>query len=158
MYLSYLKYVLRHKYFVFLSCCHYRLFWRGIIHDWSKFLPDEFSPYAKHFYGGINKGKDGKGYYKAEDTNVDPAFDLAWLKHQRRNKHHYQWWVLSTDEEGIKVLEMPLQYRQEMVADWRGAGRAQGTPDTARWYQAHKGDILLGDDTRKWVEHELGLN
>ena len=41
-YLKYLSYVLRHKWFVMLACFKVKLFWQGITHDLSKFLPDEF--------------------------------------------------------------------------------------------------------------------
>jgi len=50
-YLQYLSYVLRHKWHVSLECFHHGLYWRGITHDLSKFLPDEFIPYARYFYG-----------------------------------------------------------------------------------------------------------
>lgn len=57
---------------------------------------------------------------------------------------------------GIKVLEMPIDARKEMLADWRGAGRAQGKPDTVAWYHANRNKILLGDETRAWIEEHLG--
>ena len=140
--LRYLKYVLRHKWFVFIECARRGLVWRGLVHDLSKFQPSEFFPYARHFYG------DGKN--KA-------AFDFAWLLHQKRNRHHWQWWVLPEDNGGEKVLEMPLDERVEMLCDWRGTGRAQGTPNTPKWYLANREKMRLGSDTRGWIEQELGL-
>lgn len=157
--LKYLSYVLRHKWFVFIECCKLGIPWLGIIHDWSKFRPSEWFPYAEHFYGtnkkGIKEGRDKTGYYKPYDTG-DQAFDFAWLLHQKRNKHHWQWWLLPTDAEGVKIFEMPVKYRKEMVADWRGAGRAQGTPDTIAWYDKNKDKMQLQKETRKWVEVEIG--
>jgi len=147
----YTKSLLRHKWFVFLECCRYGIIWQGITHDWSKFLPSEFIPYANFDF---NKERDETGYYKPTDTG-DRAFDFAWLLHQKRNKHHWQWWALPEDCGVIKVLDIPLKYRKEMICDWRGAGRAYGTPDTQKWYEKNKNKMSLHPDTRKWIEEEL---
>lgn len=155
--LKYLEYVLRHKWFVFLACLHYGLVWRGIKHDWHKFLPDEWFPYVRFFYG--KKGeptqrRDATGYYKPTDTG-NSAFDFAWLLHQKRADHHWQWWVLPEDEGGVKVLEMSDVARKEMIADWRGAGKAQGSPNTWEWWEANKHKLQLHPTTRIWVEVEI---
>lgn len=49
-YWKYFKYVIRHKWYVLIECFKKGQYWRGITHDLSKFLPDEFIPYAKYFY------------------------------------------------------------------------------------------------------------
>ena len=154
-YLKYLWYVIRHKWYTFIECCKLGIPWLGIIHDWSKLLPSEFIAYANFFHGSrAVKKRDKTGYYKPTDTG-DSAFDFAWLLHQKRNRHHWQWWILPEDEDGVKVLAMHDKYRREMLADWRGAGRAQGTPDTAAWYQANGNKLQLHPDTRYWIEEEL---
>jgi len=156
--LAYLSYVLRHKWFVFLECLKIGVpLWIAIFHDWDKFLPDEFIPYARYFYapdGSKTVRRNPTGYYKPTDTG-DQAFDYAWFLHQKRNKHHWQSWTMADDTSGVKVLPMPDVYRREMLADWRGAGRAQGTPDTAAWYAANKGKLQLHPDTRDWIEWQL---
>jgi hypothetical protein len=161
--LSYLKYVLRHKFFVMQACFREGLLIRGITHDASKFLPSEWFPYTDFFYGKkAKKVRDETGYYKPTDTG-DQRFDFAWLLHQKRNDHHWQWWVLPEDEGGQKVIEMSDAARKEMVADWFGASRAQGhgglhgPKGVKAWYKKHKGKMLLHDETRKWVERRLGL-
>lgn len=151
MYLKYLWYVLRHKWFVLVECFEKSLYWQGLVHDLSKFRLSEFVPYARHFYGDIKRGRDETGYYKAGDTG-DIAFDRAWLYHQHRNPHHWQYWVLTQDEDKDKVLEMPYKYVVEMFCDWKGAGRAQGTPNTYKWYKKHKDKMLLHKDTQKAIE------
>ncbi len=157
-YIKYLWYVIRHKWFVFLECCKYGLYWRGLVHDWHKLLPSEFMPYARFFYapdGGPAQRRDDTGYYKPTDTG-DDAFDKAWLLHQKRAPHHWQWWVLPEDNGGEKVLKMDHEYAEEMICDWRGAGRAQGTPDTLKWYRANKDKMRLHPATRTFVESEIG--
>ena len=148
-YLAYLSYVLRHKWYVFLACRKLGIPWLGVIHDLSKFRPSEFLPYARHFYN-----PDGS---KRADT-IDQAFDFAWLLHQKRNKHHWQWWILPEDAGGAKVLPMSARYRREMLADWTGAGQAQGKFGTTPWwYTANKSKMQLDPGTRFWIEAQLGL-
>jgi hypothetical protein len=131
--------------------------WLGVIHDWSKFLPDEFLPYAIHFYGNrhdINRGRDETGYYKPTDTG-DKAFDFAWMLHQKRNRHHWQWWILPQDNGSSVSIEMPECYWKEMICDWRGAGRAQGKPNTVAWYEKNKIRMTLHSLTRDEIEDVL---
>lgn len=159
IYLKYLLYVLRHKWYVFLACCDYGIPIVGLVHDWSKFRPSEFIPYARHFAGNIRKGRDKTGYYdpmKAEDLE----FRKAWFLHQRRNKHHWQYWTTpsSTGNEVLREvipIDIPRTNAIEMVCDWIGAGRAQGTPDTNGWYDANKDKLVLTTDARNLIEAVL---
>jgi hypothetical protein len=92
-YLKYLWYVIKHKWFVFIECAKCGIIWRGIVHDLSKFRPSEFFAYANHFYGSKEPVRDKTGYYKPTDTG-DSAFDYAWFLHQKRNPHHWQYWIM----------------------------------------------------------------
>jgi hypothetical protein len=155
IYLQYLRYVLLHKWYVMVECWKEGLYWRGVKHDWSKFLLSEFIPYARFFYGPRHKPiRDETGYYKPTSTG-DLGFDFAWLLHQKRNAHHWQWWILPEDDGGIKILPMSDADRREMICDWKGAGKAQGKPDTLAWYQANNKKMQLHPETRQWVEHRL---
>jgi hypothetical protein len=146
MYLKYLWYVLRHRWFVFLACCGRSIPWRGLAHDISKFRPSEFIPYARYFYG-----------QQPASLPVKDAFDRAWLLHQHRNSHHWQFWVLREDDGDTKLLDMPWAFRYEMVCDWIGAGRAitGKTGTTPAWYEKNKERIRLSDVTRENVEEML---
>ncbi len=142
---------------MFIAACKLGIPWLGLIHDWSKFRPSEWFPYVAHFYGK-NAGKqirDETGYYKPTDTG-DPAFDQAWFLHQKRNRHHWQYWVMPEDVEGVKILSIPDKYRREMLADWRGAGRAQRRPNTKAWYTKNCKKLQLHEETRHWIEDNLG--
>lgn len=153
-YLKYFQYVFAHKWYVFLACLKYGLVWQGIIHDASKFLPSEFIPYANHFNGDIQRGRDKTGYYKPVNTG-DTAFDYAWLLHQHRNPHHWQYWVLVNDEDGTYPMKIPDRYVKEMFCDWIGAGRAQKTTGVSTWYAKNKDKMILHLETRKWLEQEI---
>jgi len=158
MYWQYLKYVLRHKWYVSVECFKTGLIWRGICHDLSKFLPSEFIPYAQFFYGNgnnIKSRRDKTGYYKPYDTG-DPSFDFAWLLHQKRNDHHWQWWILPEDDGGTKIMPMSINAIKELVCDWIGAGMAiSGREDPWPWYQANKEKMQLHPDTRRVIEMSL---
>lgn len=150
----YLVYLLRHKWFVLVAGVKIGApLWRLIIHDWSKFLPSEWFPYVEYFYGDWTKRAE-----KLEsDTLIYEAFNVAWLKHQHRNAHHWQHWVLRQDSGNIEYLEVPLPTVREMVADWSGAGRAiTGKWDVTSWYLKMHLSILLHPQTRKEVESILG--
>lgn len=149
-YLKYLRYLLRHIWFVRKACWANGLFWQGLVHDLSKFRPDEFVPYANFFYTPPKRNKTG--YYKPTDTG-DKKFDFAWLLHQKRNRHHWQFWLLPEDEGGIKILEMPEKYAKEMLCDWWGASMALGYEGKCRtWYSKNRDKMQLHPNTRAYVD------
>ena len=126
---QYFKYICIHKWYVFVECIKLGIWWRGITHDLSKFLPSEFFPYMNYFYGN-KKNKE--------------AFDYAWLLHQKRNKHHWQYWILINDEDPTKVLQMDLNSVKEMLADWNAMSR-KFKGNTSDWYKKHKDKIQLNE-------------
>lgn len=147
--LAYLKYVLRHKWFVLVACIQLKVpIWIAILHDWDKFLPDEWLPYARCFY----KSDGTKQYVEGDD------FSRAWNYHQKRNKHHWQYWMLTWDRGETTCLPMPDVFRREMLADWMGAGRALGKPDTKSWYLVNKDRMKLHPVTRAWIEDQLDID
>lgn len=148
----YLSYVVRHKWFVLVAGLKTGApLWRLIIHDWSKFLPCEWFPYVRKFYGPKHPP------HSSEWWKVREEFDRAWLHHQHANAHHWQHWVLREDDGATKVLPMPERLVREMVADWAGAGRAiTGRWDIFPWYTRTKAERLLHPETLGEVEHLLG--
>jgi hypothetical protein len=152
---QYLRYVLRHKWFVFVACCRLGIPWRGLWHDWTKFLPIEWFPYVRFFYGE-GRTRESVGDYSADSVR-DGDFEVAWNHHQKRNDHHWQYWVRFGDDGTVICLPMSDKARCEMLADWRGAGRALGQPDTRTWYLAHRDTMSLHPDTRAWIEQRLGI-
>lgn len=163
---KYLKYLVRHKWYVAKACFRHGLYWRGLKHDWSKFLPSEWFPYAESFYGiGTRSDEFEKAWldhahregvtipYGQTKAGVRKAFDRAWLHHQHWNPHHWQHWVLHEDSGATKILEMPVKDAIEMYCDWEGAGLAiTGKKDVASWYEKNQGKMLLHSNTRAFVE------
>lgn len=148
--IAYLKYVLRHKWYVLkYSRLVGASLWLCLIHDLSKFRPDEWLPYAACFY----KPDGRKQYVESE------AFTKAWNFHQKRNLHHWQAWCWVEDDSGtLKAIAMPEKYVREMVADWIGAGFAiTGELEVQTWYEKSKEKMTLHPETRKRVEELLSL-
>src|SRR5712664_1885073 len=148
--LRYLYYVLKHKRHVFVAGLKLGVpIWRLILHDWTKFLPCEWSPYVEFFYGGAATKSEWVKQWTSRE------FDRAWNHHQKRNDHHWQYYLLHFDDGGSRILDMPDVCRREMLADWRGAGKAVGKPDTSVWYEANKDKMQLHPETRLWIETKL---
>lgn len=144
---KYLVYMARHKYHVW--SCGRRLRWpcgfrQLLVHDWSKFMPCEFGPYARHFYART----------KHDRRKGDPAFDRAWLHHIHKNPHHWDFWVLRVAS-NVTALRVPERYLREMAADWLAMARQRGNPPT-QWYVQAKGTIHMHPASRSRIEVLIG--
>lgn len=164
-YLKYLRYLCRHKWFVFVECCRLGIPFAGIVHDWSKFLPSEFVPYAETFYGTRKStealdaiGEFGRAELAPHGYFARDRFHVAWNWHQKRNPHHWQFWILLNDDSTQSPLPMPERYRREMFADWVGAGRAiTGKRDVVAWFERSRPKMQLHPETAIWIEDRMAL-
>lgn len=112
---KHLKTICKHKYYVFQECKACGILWQGIIHDLSKFSPQEFITSVKYYQGyrsPIDAEKEDIGYSK------------AWLHHKGHNKHHWEYWTDFDKLGNIIACDIPLKYVIEMVCDWIGASKA----------------------------------
>lgn len=141
VYLTYLwKKLLHHKWYVLLECWKAGILLRGITHDLSKFYPDEFGPYARHF---------GRG--RSADEKSD-ELKRAWGLHKERNPHHWEWWVLSSGT----PFPMGREDRLEMLCDLRAAEKTYGQ-SAKEYYLQNRYKMNLHPVTRTWLEDELGI-
>lgn len=153
-YARYLKYIAQHKWFVFVAGRALGVsWWRLLKHDWSKFIPSEFFPYAEYFYGDepVQTPDDRPNHeltIAQWRAKAEAGFDVAWLKHQHRNDHHFQHYILHEDSGDMKILEMPEMAVREMCSDWFGAGRAiTGKWEAHDWFYKNRNTILLHPKT-----------
>jgi len=147
-YIEYLKYVLRHKYYVFIETYKHGIIWRGIVHDLSKFRFDEFKTYSEYLYN--------------PDTIVThQEFQKIVFLHKRRNKHHWEYWVLKDHAKFEEtVFPMDSVYVLEMICDWIGTGKAVGNHspkndqylEVRKWYSENKDKLILHPYTRNFIE------
>lgn len=115
-------------------------------HDRSKWGIPEYNDYDAYFYGG------NRSY------QVVMNFNYAWLHHQHKNPHHWQYWVLINDDEaeGTMPLPMPMRYIYEMIADWwTFSWKDENLFEIFDWYELNKDYILLHRATRIVVENLL---
>lgn len=164
IHIRYLSYVIRHKIFVFQAGLHTGAsLWRLLKHDWSKFLPSEWIPYANYFYAPepIRRPLDRPNHeltIKQWKSALKKKFNTAWLYHIHSNDHHWQFWILKGDDGETVTLEMPEAARLEMIADWMGAGRAiAGKWEAGEWYRKNGIKMQLHPRTRSLVEAHLDL-
>ena len=97
--------VTRHRHQVLINCAKCGLFFRGLVHDLSKFTPVEFFESARYFQGNRSP---------IVACRRDRGVSLAWLHHKGRNKHHIEYWH---DVECEQHPMMPYKYAVECVCD-----------------------------------------
>lgn len=121
---------------------------RLLLHDWSQLRPSEFGAYAEYFYGDA-----------ARRPRVTEAFDGAWLRHQHRNAHHWQHWLLRQDSGKFPALLMPPVVVDEMVCDWVASQHASTlramVEQACAWYAAQSALLVLRPATRQRAEARL---
>ena len=149
--IQYLLSLLAHKWYVFIECCRLGIPWRGVVHDLSKFTPGEWGPRIQALRTDQLRGADGF----ADLSKVDDQLALCWLRHYRRNSHHWQHWIAHLDNGTTRILPMPEADCREMLADWLSVSRRADRLDIRPWYQQNKDNLLLHDDTRQWLEEQL---
>jgi hypothetical protein len=161
-YLRYAAYVIRHCWYVRKMCWKNGLYWQGLVHDLSKWRPSEFIPYAQYFYWSQEQ-KDAETFEAMRIYGVAEAapygffvsdrFNVAWLHHQKRNKHHWQYWVMNQDDGRTYPIKMPEKYVKEMLCDWWGASVATGNGGNSKdWYEKVKAGTQLHSETRAYFE------
>ena len=152
-YWKYLLYVLEHKKNVFKACWKRKLYSHAIMHDMSKFSPNEFFAYAQYFYGNFGvKNQCPAKWTVPKCCKVKEDFDEAWKHHYTNNPHHWEYWLQTG------VLEpIPEKYLRQMIADWEGMALKFG--DTAQqYYLNHYKEIKLEYNTRVLLEYLLDIN
>lgn len=156
-YLAWFKYLTKHRWYVMLECFKKGIYLRGLLHDIDKYLPYQFIPYANYHFNSdgsrINR-RDSTGHYDAFESG-DTEFEMSIYLHWRRSKHHWESWVIPHNDSKYKVFPMDMTTIKEMICDWKGAGKANGTPDIIKWYKANKEKLILHPDTREIVENLL---
>lgn len=107
------KTITHHKLLVLKGCFYVGLYWQGIVHDMSKYMPSEFLVGAKYYQGTQSPNN-------AERKDI--GYSSAWLHHKGRNKHHYEYWLDYSSRAMVsgnimEPAQMPTKYMVEMVVD-----------------------------------------
>lgn len=134
-------------------CFRIGLYRQGIMHDLSKYSPEEFWTGVRYYQG--NRSPNAA-------EREDLGYSKAWLHHKGRNKHHDEYWIdiSSNKEEGLIGQKMPLKYVAEMICDRIAACEVYKGKDytsAAPWeyYEFTKKYITIHPETRALLERLL---
>ena len=107
---KHLKTITEHKLAVMELCFRVGLIKQGLLHDLSKYSPEEFIT-GIYFYQGTRSPNAAEKMVR--------GYSVAWLHHKGRNKHHFEYWIdyAIDPTEGLVGMKMPLRYVLEMCCD-----------------------------------------
>ena len=105
-----LRTIIHHRNLVFKHCRRCGLFRQGLVHDLSKFSPQEFFTGARYYQGDRSPN---------DAERRDRGASYAWMHHKGRNKHHFEYWTDYSFKTGkpLEYVEMPRKYFVESVMD-----------------------------------------
>ena len=116
-----------------LKCCIINLDNRGIVHDQSKLLPDEFDTMSKNF-DKLRSTTYGTDEYKALLEENKSAIQL----HYQRNDHHPEHF-----ENGIDGMD--LMQIVEMICDWKASVEKHDDGDIYRSLEINRKRFGISD-------------
>ena len=146
--------ITRHRWLVRQGCFQVGLYWQGLIHDLSKYSPEEFSVGAKYFQGNRSPNaveRETFGYSK------------AWMHHKGRNRHHYEYWTdMHPQTKRYESVPMPRKYLVEMVMDRRAAcmvyeGKNYGPGSALTYYERSRERLLMHPQTQQELSYLLTM-
>ncbi len=107
--------ITKHRHAVIRHCFKAGIGLQGLLHDLSKYSPTELRTGARYYVG----------YRSPNDLERrDIGYSVAWLHHQGRNKHHFEYWRdYSPKTHLIEPVEMPVRYVKEMFCDRLAASK-----------------------------------
>lgn len=147
--------ITEHKWLVMQGCFRVGLYRQGILHDLSKYTPEEFRTGVLYFQG--NRSPNA-----AEKEAV--GYSRAWLHHKGRNKHHFEYWIdfSPVPGEGLIGVKMPRRYVAEMFIDRISAGKiykkeAFDRSSPLQYFLNGKNQCLMHPDTAEMLEKLLRM-
>jgi hypothetical protein len=150
------KTITAHKLLVQQECFRVGLYRQGLLHDLSKYSPEEFWVGAR-YYTGTESPNNG------ERRAI--GYSSAWLHHKGRNRHHYEYWIdYSTHmiKNGYTPVKMPGRYVAEMFCDRVAAskiyhGRKYSDSDPLNYYLRGNTSRFLHPETAALLEKLLRM-
>ncbi len=101
--------ITKHRHKVIEHCGKIGILWRGLMHDMSKYSPEEFLQGAKNYLGTKSPN---------EGERQEKGYSVAWMHHKGRNKHHFEYWTdYSPVSKMVEPVKMPVIYVKEMFCD-----------------------------------------
>lgn len=148
------KTITRHRHAVIRNCMRAGIGFQGLFHDLSKYSPSEFIVGARHYQGTRSPNESEREEY---------GFSYAWMHHQGRNKHHFEYWKDYDPVTKIyKPVKMPVRYVKEMFCDRVAASKIYlGDKYTDRapldYFMGRKATRLIHPETSDLLEKLLRM-
>jgi len=146
------KTITRHRHKVIAHCFKAGIPWRGLMHDLSKYTPTEFWEGAKYYQGTRSPN---------EAAREERGHSAAWLHHQGRNRHHFEYWYdYNMKTHRREPVKMPLVFVLEMFCDRVAASKIyQGKKYTDRhpldYFMRAKPTRIIDPETSDLLESWL---
>ena len=147
--------ITQHKFLVMRYCFQVGLYRQGLLHDLSKYSPEEFWTGMRFYQGTRSPNAAERELF---------GFSKAWLHHKGRNKHHFEYWIdVSVNKEaGLVGNRRPMLFVIEMVMDRIAACRVykgKEYTDSAPWeyYEKTRQFITIHPETRALLERLLWM-
>ena len=107
--------VTEHKIQVMRHCFAVGLYYQGIMHDMSKYMPSEFLEGCRYYQDGKRSPNNGEREAK--------GYSFAWMHHKGRNRHHFEFWTdyaakPMKGQHPVGAVQMPRKYVADTV--WEG--------------------------------------
>ena len=153
--IQHFKTITHHRHLVRRHCFAVGLYWQGLTHDLSKYMPSEFIVGAMYYQGDRSPNTAER-----EATGVSKA----WLHHKGRNKHHLEYWIDYSLESNGKMdgIRMPVRYVAEMVCDRIAAsktyrGDKYTDADPYIYYEKSRDHYMIHPETDALLEKFLRM-
>ncbi len=146
--------ITRHRHMVIIHCARCGIFFQGLGHDLSKYLPIEFVPGAKYYQGTRSPNE------MERETN---GFSRAWMHHKGHNKHHFEYWTdYNCVTKQVEPVPMDENYIIEMFCDRIAAskvynGKKYTDRDTLNYFLRGRGRHLMHAQTAAKLEFLLDM-
>lgn len=146
------KTITKHRHKVIAHCFKAGIPWRGLMHDLSKYTPTEFWEGAKYYQGTRSPN---------EAAREERGHSAAWLHHQGRNRHHFEYWYdYNMKTHRREPVKMPLVFVLEMFCDRVAASKIyQGKKYTDRhpldYFMRAKPTRIIDPETSDLLESWL---
>ena len=148
------KTITTHKLIVMGGCFKVGLYKQGLLHDLSKYTPEEFRVGIRYYQG--NRSPNAA-------ERLDKGYSEAWMHHKGRNKHHAEYWTdLSMETKHYEPVPMPRKYLVEMVMDRRAAcivyeGKNYTPASALNYYLRSRERDIMHPNTQRELEYVLTM-
>jgi hypothetical protein len=144
--------ITRHRHGVIKNCFRAGIPLQGLMHDLSKYSPEEFLNGVKYYQGTRSPHEGERDAY---------GFSYGWMHHKGRNKHHFEYWTdYNPKTRVVAPVKMPLKYVKEMFCDRVAASKNymkenynDGAP--LEYFLKAKGRRVIHPETSALIEKML---